>query len=1344
MKNDKSTLIPSESLTKSDNEFPVVGIGASAGGLDAFKRLLKAIPEESGMAFVLVQHLDPKHTSLLPELLQKVTNVPVSEITDDIKVLPNHIYILPSNKIMLATDGVLKLAPRPEANQNVRNLPIDLFFTSLAEVHQSHSIGVVLSGTGSDGTNGLIAIKNQGGITFAQDEASATYNGMPLSSVQSGVVDFILPPEEIPQKLLEITNIINGNKSNESQFSLIKANEDVFKQILALLRIRKGTDFAYYKQTTIQRRIRRRMALCKIEEPSIYLKFLIENKEEQDTLFQDFLIPVTEFFRDNKSFDNLCETIFPQIIKNKPNNEPIRIWIAGCSTGEEAYSMAMCIKKFIGEQSHTTIQIFATDISEIAINKARAGIYKKSEVENLSTQQLSEFFIKVNGQYQVKKKIRDMCVFALQNFLKDPPFGKMDLISCRNVLIYMEPYLQNKALTTFHYALNLKGFLLLGKTETISSVPNLFALAIKGDKIFSRKDVPSKFLHVSTQGNNQKLQNNTENSKADTISTDFQKAADDVIRSKYTPSGVIVNEVFDIVNFRGKTNDYLEQLDGKPSHNLLMLAKQGLAFELRNILHKAKNEKTTIIKENISLQDGVDKRIISIEAIPLNTIEPHYLILFHETPIPKSKTNKTLPNLKKNEKELRILNLEQELLQTHEDMRFITEEQEAANEELQSSNEELLSSSEELQSLNEELETSKEELQSTNEELMVINQEVINLNEQVTEAKNYAQSIVATIHDPLIILDKNLRVKSASKAFYKKFAVDEKDTEGMLLYDLGNKQWNIPSLREFLQDILPQKNEFHDFEVTHNFPDIGEKIMLLNAARLVQNNKNDELIMLSIKDVSEEALARKKVEESEKLFHNLIYSSPSAIGILKGVDLIITTANEPIIKIWGKGKEIIGKKYFEALPELAEQGYREIFAQVYKTGVPFNAIETPVRILQKEVFTLKYYNFLLYPQRNVNNEIDGIGIIATEVTVQAEFNNKIKESEKNFRQLADLMPEKVSNANAQGNVTYYNQKWLDYTGKSLVELKESGWEKIIDPDELDNNNKLWQQALETGTSLVSEERLLNKEGVYRWHLSRVSPVKDEDGKITKWIGITTDIHDQKLKEEKKDEFISIASHEMKTPLTTAKAYMQMLELSLDKTDENALFYAEKASQSINRLNELISELLDVSKIHLGKLNYNITSFDFNDMIENTVEYIQLTSPIQTIIKSGKVVGEVVGDKERLSQVVINLLTNAVKYSPNSGTIRINISQENESIKVSIKDSGMGIPKESLNKIFEKYYRIETKSGHIQGLGIGLYISYEIIQRHHGKIWVESEEGKGSTFYFKIPINKNELNNKLKS
>ncbi len=835
----------------SSNLFPVVGIGASVGGLNAFKKFLKAIPENSGMAYVLVQHLDPKHESILPELLQKVTMIPVLEISHDMKVQPDHIYIIPSNKILLANDGILQLGPRLSKQNN----PIDLFFTSLAEVHRSHAIGIVLTGNGSDGTEGLKAIKEHQGTTFTQDEASSVSDSMPKSAVAAGVVDFILSPEQMPGKLLEIKQDIS--RKEEDQQNIPKQEEDVFKQMLHLLLLRKGTDFTFYKQTTIRRRIDRRIALLKMKSPALYLAYLWEHKAEQDALYQDLLIPVTGFFRDQKVFENLCKTVFPQMIKNisataAQEEQAIRIWVAACSTGEEAYSIAICLNEIVGDKK---VQVFATDISEPAIEKARLGIYSANEVQGLSPHRLKTFFTKSGESYKVNKQVRDMCVFAVHNFLKDPPFIKIDFVTCRNVLIYLQPYLQKKALTSFHYALNPKGMLLLGKSETGTTVPDLFASAGGSDKLFNRKDVPGNFLHKDILPDEKSLKEKITNLRNEKMNTDFKKTTDDIILSKYTPAGVVVNEAMDIVQFRGSTVNYLEQAAGKPSHNLIKMAKNGLAFELRNILLKVKKENTTLTKDNLHIREGNIQRSIGIEVIPLpNIVEPHYLVLFHETAGTKNAVTKISASAKKDKKELRITELEKELSQAREDMRSIAEDQEAANEELQSANEELLSGSEELQSLNEELETSKEELLSTNEELT-------NLNEQVTSAKYFAESIVATIREPLLVLDKQLRIKTANEAFYTAYNVTKSNTEGVLIYDLDNKQWNIPALRTLLEELLPQNKNIIDFELSHHFPVKGEQVMLLNAREMPSKKDGEKLILLAIKDITERMHRQLELED---------------------------------------------------------------------------------------------------------------------------------------------------------------------------------------------------------------------------------------------------------------------------------------------------------------------------------------------------------------------------------------------------------------------------------------------------------------------------------------------------
>ena len=1189
----------------SKNLFPVVGIGASAGGLEAFRKLVKAIPEDSGIAFILVQHLHPDHSSALPEILQRETLLPVSEISDNVKVEPNNIYVIPSNKMLVATDGILQLSPRPSNDH--KNMPIDIFFTSLAEVHQSHAIGVVLSGNGADGTIGLRNIKDHGGITFAEDPDSAAYDPMPQSAIAAGVVDFILAPENMPQELLKLNTSLKIVPPEDEEIPVRLSEEESFKQIFALLRLQNGVDFTYYKQSTIRRRIVRRMIICKLEKIEDYLTLLKENKKEQHNLFQDILIPVTGFFRDAKMFETICESVLPKIIENKSSVNPLRVWVAGCSTGQEAYSLAMCICEHLSDKiSNVRVQIFATDISDKSIEKARHGIYNKSELEGLSEERIREFFIKTDGNYQVKKTIRDMCIFAKHNFLKDPPFAKLDMISCRNVLIYLEPFLQKKAFTVFHYALNPKGYLWLGKSESIGASSEFFISDGTREKLFTRKSLPGRFMNVASERREETIRDKDYALRIpERKSDDYQKEADDILLSKYTPASVIVNEQFDIVQFRGSTRDFLEPSPGKASLNILKMARDGLSFEIRNALEKSKKTKETFIKENIAVDNG--KTIVTIEVIPLpNSIDPHFLILFKDVSRVINEAGNTetgsLP-LKENAESIRNIQLEKDLALAREDMRTISEDQEAANEELQSANEELLSGSEELQSLNEELETSKEELQSTNEELITVNQELFERNEQYNKARLYAETVVSSIREPLLVITHDFKIKSANNSFFKDFKITEAETLSKGLFDLQNKGWRIPHLHEQLLLIQNDSEKFLEWEVTFKFPAIGVRTIIFNAQPIEKPNE-EKLILLAFNDIT----LKTKVEQIEK-------------------------KNSDNIKL------ILGK-----------------------------------------------------------------------------------------------IPQITSTSSADGTLTYVNQFFLDYSGLTFKQALSRGWLAITKPEMLKDAKKVWERCIKTGEDFNMELLFKRKsDGNYRWHQSRALAIVDDDGKVTSWVGAAVDIHEQKTKEQAKDEFIAIASHELKTPLTTAKAYIQLLQMGMKASNDKDLIFAEKAAASIDRLNELIEELMDVSKIQHGKLELNITPFDFKAMVSDAVDAVEYVSPDHEIILKGEIKDPVKGDKERLKQVVINLLSNAVKYSPIAKEIVINIEMKKELVKVSVKDNGIGIRKESLKKIFERYHREEQRSMHFQGLGIGLFISEEIIQRHHGKIWAVSEAGKGSTFTFTIPI-----------
>ncbi len=1524
-------------LKKSDNLFPVVGIGASAGGLEAFKKLLKAVPRDSGMAFVLVQHLDPNHESLLRELLQKITPIPVLEITDEIHVEPNHIYIIPINKMLIANNGVLELSPRLKKNGNNKaNLPINLFFSSLAEVHQAHAIGIVLSGTASDGTLGLQTIKERGGITFAQDGDSAAYAEMPNSAVDAGVVDFVLAPELMPQKLLEVTR-----ESDRSGTESIESEKDVFNRILALICETKGTDFTHYKKTTIHRRIHRRMAMHKVSNPVAYLELLNEDKSEVDLLYTDLLIPVTTFFRDAKVFKDLRTTIFPNIIKNKNEREHIRIWVAGCSTGEEVFSIACLFYDFLGEQltqeDFVKIQIFGTDISKASIAKARAGLYSANDVKELSEHQLKRYFTKNKDKYEVIKAIRNICVFAAHDFLSDPPFGHMDFISCRNVLIYMEPYLQKKALNAFHYALIPEGYLLLGKSESISLVPGLFSTYKKNERLFSKKESNSRFL--SGKGFVYERSRNPLNDGLDNPSnkSNFLKIANDIMLSNFTPASVIINESMDILHFRGNTGKYLEPAAGNASLNVLRMAKQGLAFELRSMLHKVKKEKKAIFKKNVPLyttyseEDQGNFLSVDVEVIPLpNVPEPYYLIVFQENPfvikpLAKEATENGLDYStsrergKKDERDARIESLNLELMQLRQDIRVITDDQEYVNQELQSNNEELLSSNEEMQSLNEEIETSKEELQSTFEELMVVNQETIGLNEQLTDAKDYAEAIVETIHEPLIVLDKKFKVKSANKAFLKFFKIDDKqEVEGKSFYAIDDKQWDIPALQKLLENVLQQKSGFEDYEINRNFPRIGNRNMLLTAREILGKTTEENLILLALvditeklklqqkekeelesfknlllqapvaimllkvgnyevevaneaylkimekdiafigthlfeslpeleaqgihllldkvvktekpmnsveveipiirngknikgfynfvyhplanengkifeiivvaNDVTEQVLSRKKIEETELKYHNMIYSSPSLIAIFKGENMIIEIANDAILDSWGKGKHVIGKSVFEVVPEIVKQGYDKFLLQVYNSGETFHAHEMPIVLERNGKPEQMHYTFVFQAQRNKEGTIEGVAVISNEVSEQVLLNKKLKESESHFRLMADLMPAKVNNAHANGNSFYFNKDWLDFTGLTFDELKDLGYQKIVHPEDLKEFQKRFLKASEEGVDLTMEMRLINKDNVAIWHLNRYSPVKGKYGNILMWVGVSSDISEQMATRnrnlatyetysknlevlveqrtaelqiaykgllEKNDELIRmnmeleafayVSSHDLQEPLRKIQIFSgRIFEREQENLTDKSKLYFKHIKSSVDRMQTLIKDLYVFS--HLSKSERKFEDTNMNTIVDDVKKILS-----EEIADKQAVIEVDVNCKVRVivfqfHQLMVNLISNSLKFSRPGVPLQIKINgramQKNHaSIKglshakayyhISFSDNGIGFEQEYSERIFEVFQKLHGRE-EFSGTGIGLAIVKKIMENHNGIIIATSEINRGATFDMYLP------------
>ena len=803
---------PTNGKAEPSSTFPIVAIGASAGGLEAFSKLLRALPAEPGLAMVFIPHLDPTHESAMVELLSRTTSLPVHQAAEGMRVACNAVYVLPPNSDMTIADGVLHLAKREPGRR--QHLPIDTFFKSLAEDQLSNAVGVILSGTATDGTVGLASIKDVAGATFAQDSDSAKYDGMPNSAIAAGVVDYVLPPERIAEQL---TRVQAPPASEEPSKDAFDGKDRLMKDIFRLLKNFSKVDFVDYKIATIRRRILRRMNINRISELREYVKTLHRNPQEIEALYRDVLINVTSFFRNPEVFESLHQVVYPKLLAERSPNDAVRVWVPGCSTGEETYSHAISLVEALSElRIEVPIQIFGTDLSENAIQRARAGIYKESIANEVSEVRLRRFFHKVPGGYQISKSIRDMCVFARQNVFSDPPFSRMDLISCRNVLIYLGPVLQKKVIPIFHYALKPGGFLLVGNTEgLLGSGAEIFDLVERKTKIYQKKPVPSPVTfgltisaHGTAETGREKPLRAAKDDELTKTPADVQREADRLLLNKYVPSAVVVNDDLEILQSRGRTSRYLELPTGRASLNLLKMARSGLMYELRSLIEKARKDAVPISKDGVVVEDGKETEIVKLEVIPFRTPahdQRHFLVLFEEKGGPKPVVEpKPVPHKPAKEvadaKDVQISQLRQELASTKEYLQSIIEAQEATNEELQSANEEIQSGNEELQSTNEELQTSKEELESANEELNTVNEEIQHRNQELAQLSNDLINLLNSATIPMIMLGPDLHIRRYTPEAERIFGFSNHDMGKVLTHLPLNLDG--PQLERWMLDVM--------------------------------------------------------------------------------------------------------------------------------------------------------------------------------------------------------------------------------------------------------------------------------------------------------------------------------------------------------------------------------------------------------------------------------------------------------------------------------------------------------------------------------------------------------------
>jgi two-component system CheB/CheR fusion protein len=967
----------------------LVGIGASAGGLEAFRELLQALPSQPNMALVYVQPHSPSYDRLLVHLLSNTTCVPVVEITDAMAIEPRRVYVAPPNGVVSIRGNTLYFEPQPV--DAAPYAPIDYFFQSLAAQHGSRAVGVILSGTGADGSSGLRTIKEAGGITFAQDPGSARCAGMPQAAIATNRVDHVLSPGEIGQELAVLSD------QYAHPFLTLAAGKDPLlleprhlERIFAALHSACNVDFSRYKLSTVERRIQRRMSVNKVVSADQYLAYLESNRSEVAQLHQDVLIHVTRFFRDPDSYAALTQEVFPKLMESRQPEAPLRIWVPGCSSGEEPYSLAIALREFLdARQEHIPVQIFATDVNEAAVARARVGVYPSSIEEDVAPARIRKNFAVIDGQYRIHKAIRDICVFARHDLTCDPPFSRLDLIMCRNVLIYLGPAVQSRLINMFHYALRSTGFLMLGGAETTGQHADLFSVVDKRFRIF-RKKMATDPAEIQVALPYDRPVTEKRPTPMDDVRSggSIQSELSRVILEHYSPAGVVVNEELRIVQFRGQTGKFLEPASGDASLHLLKMCREGLLHGVRTALQNARKNNTWARRDGLQVvtQDGHFH--VGVEVVPLSVAGqgPHYAIFFREQEghllAPRRGARKRSGAPSESSPEGEVDRLRSELVASREYLQSIIQDLGAANEELQSANEEILSSNEELQSTNEELDTAKEELQSTNEELNTLNEELHGRNEELArinsdlmnllngvrvaivivasdlrirrftpmaekvlnliagdvgrpisqikpnincpdleklveevidsvsvqhrevqdhqghwyaltirpyknvdnridgavltlfdidetrrhesrsaEAREYAQGLLATVHEPVMVLDSEQRVRTVNHAFCSCFHVAALEFEGKALGEVAQVGWNMPSLGKLVEEILQtsrtqRRYELRGKEMRGEFDRLGTKTFVVNACRLGDADGAEPLLLLAFEHAVREATER--------------------------------------------------------------------------------------------------------------------------------------------------------------------------------------------------------------------------------------------------------------------------------------------------------------------------------------------------------------------------------------------------------------------------------------------------------------------------------------------------------
>ncbi|WP_354003786.1 chemotaxis protein CheB [Ramlibacter aurantiacus] len=1319
-------------LTAPSPGLTIVALGASAGGLEALQGFFGSMPADSRLAFVVISHLAPHHDSMMAELLGRASTMPVTEAKDGEAVEPGRIYVIPPGCLMDIRGGSLRLGPAAPRPSILRS--IDHFMCSLAADQQERSAGIVLSGADHDGTAGLKEIKAAGGLTLVQDPETAKFPSMPRAAIEAGVPDRVLPVQRMGQALIDyLTHAPTVTLPDESPALANPAPDDLpgmkarLQDILDLVQARTGHDFRWYRSAMLLRRLRRlrrRMGLNRVGDVSAYLDLLQQSDEELTALVKDFLISVTDFFREPQAWQVLEENVVPDLIRNAAADASIRVWTPGCATGEESYSIAMVLLEHLGARGRAgSVCVFASDLDSDALTIARAGVYPETICDKVSAARLARFFEKQGQGYAVNKLLRESVVFAPQNLVRDPPYSKLDLIACRNLLIYFEPAQQARILELFHFALKPGGVLFLGKSESLGTQAALFEPVSREHRIFRRTGLAARLPHGfpgKWSGPGGFL---TPAKPPGRVIRGGAELTREHLGERQVTAAVLINRDGRALYFQGETGRYLQPA-GEPTWDLLALAREGLRLRLRTGVRRAIAQgKAVGLEARVTRDDPFAATGLRIE--PLADFDESGLLLvcYVEPGDPTAPAEGQASAAFEESQALR--ELEDELRSTRSELLTALQEEDNANAELRVAHEEAMSMNEELQSSNEELESSKEELQSLNEELSTVNSELEGKLAELQRALDDLRNLMDSTRVATLFLDQELRIRRFTQPAVQLFHLLASD-QGRPLRDIASEVVD-PGLLEQARGVL-ELGEPVELEV-HT----AKNDWFLRRIQPFRTGEGSvEGVVVTYVDIT---ALRHAAQEARRLAAVLRDSNDAVIA--HGFDGRILYWNRGAQRAYGHaGEEALALSMSSLVPASHREQIRTFEERVRQDGC---AGPETTRRITRDGRTLDVSITASVLRDDAGNP-DAVLSTERDITEQLRL-----ASDARFRAMADDIPILLRIENEDGRTLYLNRAWLEFTGERHRDLLlAEGWLRYIHPDDLPTYVRGAQEARGKSRRFDVDVRLRRVDGSYQWMRSIEIARRGDDGQLMGYVSVTLDSEERKLAEQelaqasaRKDEFLAMLAHELRNPLAPIRNAVAVIERS-GSAEPRIRWATGIIDRQIQQLARLVDDLMDTARISSGKVVLTREPIDIAVLVERardtSAPLVEARKQRLTIVlPPGALFVE--GDLVRLTQVISNLLNNASKYTGDGGAIQLEVHASETQVVISVTDDGIGISPEMLPRVFDLFVQADRTLDRAQGgLGLGLTLVRSLVELHGGSVEARSAgHGLGSRFVVRLPL-----------